>query len=277
MGPPIVFIGFDSAWADNPKEPGAICATGYEGGRFTTFVPPELASFDHALEFIQAIRSREGVTIVAIDQPTIVANASGGRPVERVAGSLISWIGGGVQPANRRRIGMFDDDAPIWRFLTKLAGVQKPEQSRTASAGLFVIEVFPALALPSIDPTFLGRLEGPRYNPQRRKTFRVEHWSGVVNAVAQEAQRLGVSQLPQWCENLMRLDRPRKQHQDLLDSAICLLVAIRWRLSERRMSIMIGDLSTGYMVAPVSEAARVRLEAAARERNVFVDGEMLGA
>jgi predicted RNase H-like nuclease len=195
------------------------------------------------------------------------------RPVDRVAGSIVGWIGGGVQPANRSRVGTFDNDAPIWRFLSRLDCIQDPECARTGQSGLFLIEVFPALALPSIDSTFFGRLQGPHYNPSRRKTFRTDHWRRVVNAVAAEARRFGCDELEDWC-GARAIDQPRKPDQDLLDSTICLLVAIRWRLGPRQSSAMIGDLSNGYMVTPVTEAVRARLTAAAREREVRIDGDV---
>jgi predicted RNase H-like nuclease len=146
-GPPVVFVGFDSAWTDKPKAPGAICSTTYEDGRFTAFEPPQLASFAQALAFIQSVRGA-GPTLVAVDQPTIVPNATGMRPVDRTAASLVSWLGGGVQAANRGKIGMFDDAAPIWPFLAALNGTENPERARTANEGPFYFEVFPALAAP---------------------------------------------------------------------------------------------------------------------------------
>src|SRR5690606_31040410 len=108
----------------------------------------------------------------ALDQPTIVPNLTGSRPVDKVAASLISWIGGGVQPANRSKKGMFDDTAPVWTFKGALNPIENPEGARTATNGLFIAEVFPALALPSLAVEFCGRLLAPRYNPGRRKTFR---------------------------------------------------------------------------------------------------------
>src|SRR5215212_3635738 len=150
----VAFIGFDSAWTDNPSAPGAICAVVFENGRATRFEAPRLVSFSGALAFIHSVRARADVTLVAIDQPTLVPNASGMRPVERVVASLISWVGGGVQPANRSKVGMFDDAAPIWSFLSRLDGVEDPERARVADQGLFYFEVFPALALLSIEDSF---------------------------------------------------------------------------------------------------------------------------
>jgi predicted RNase H-like nuclease len=166
-----VYIGFDSAWTNNPRAPGAICAIGIEDGCVVRFHAPQLASFDQALNFIQVSRSENGVTLIALDQPTVVRNLTGMRPVERVAASLISWLGGGVQPSNRGKRGMFCDASPIWPFLKDLGAEESLQQARVAADGFFLMEVFPALALASLDTGFFGRLSAPKYNPNRRKTF----------------------------------------------------------------------------------------------------------
>lgn len=258
-----VYIGFDSAWADNPKTPGAICAAGFEGTRPAWFRPPQLASFAEALGLIHGLRSG-GVTLVALDQPTIVPNATGARPVERLAASLMTWLGGGVQPANTGRIGLFCAAAPIWPFLQALGAIDDPEQVQTASNGLFIMEVFPAMALATLGPGFFGRLAAPRYNPGRRKTYRPEDWSRVADAVAAEADVLGCPELAAWCLKAGQSAKPRKADQDRLDSAICLLIALRWRLRPRNESVLLGDLATGYIVAPASADVRARLHASAQ-------------
>ncbi|MDB5651678.1 MAG: hypothetical protein JWL62_3198 [Hyphomicrobiales bacterium] len=176
VGRPAVFVGFDSAWTDNAKAPGPICSVLFEDGKFVSFGAPQLVGFERALDYIHFV-SRPGVpTLVALDQPTIVPNEKGMRPVEKLAASLISWMGGGVQPANRSKLPMFGPHAPIWRFLEKLGAEETPEATRLATAGLHLMEVFPALALASLDDRFFGRLCGglPSYLLNRRHTFRTE-------------------------------------------------------------------------------------------------------
>ena len=267
-----VYIGFDSAWADNPRAPGAICAVGVEAGIPIAFHRPQLVSFDQALEFIQQLRSPTGTTLVALDQPTVVPNATSMRPVERAAASLISWIGGGVQPSNRGRVGMFCDAAPIWRFLASLGAIEDPERAREGAANLFLMEVFPALALPALAPDFFGRLAGARYNPARRKTFLAADWVRVAQAAAAEACALGCGDLETWCRGAGRIAQPKKADQDMLDAALCTLIALRWRLRPRQESMILGDLTNGYMVLPTTAAVRERLAAAARKCSVPIDG-----
>jgi predicted RNase H-like nuclease len=267
-----IYIGFDSAWTDNPKAPGAICAVGFEGRAPALFHAPRLVSFDQALAFIQHVRSDNGNTLVALDQPTVVPNLTGMRPVERVAASLVSWLGGGVQPANRGRLGMFCNASPIWRFLTALEAVEDPERARIAVDGLYLMEVFPALALASLGAGFFGRLAGPKYNPDRRKTFRTDDWVRVAEAAMQEANALGCEELAGWCRDTGEITQPRKAHQDMIDSALCVLSALRWRLRPRAASLLLGDLLTGYMVLPASPEVRRYLTERAQIYSVAMDG-----
>jgi len=264
-------IGFDSAWTDKPKAPGAICIVRVLDNAIE-FVDPRLASFAQALEIIEAERSSSRMSLVAIDQPTIVPNMTSLRPVDRVAASLISWIGGGVQPANRSKKGMFDDDAPIWRFKERLAAVEDPEQARRATAGTFVMEVFPALALAGINEAFCVRLGAPRYNPARRRTFNSTHWLSVVNVIEVFGNSLDVAGIRQWCSDQLLLDRPRKADQDKLDAVICALIGLHWMTAPRDRSVMIGDLSSGYMVAPALHGVHERLIRKATETEVPIDG-----
>lgn len=266
------YVGFDSAWTDNPKAPGAICAISVENGRPAAFHAPQLVSFAEALAFIQTVRSPVGATLIALDQPTIVPNLTSMRPVERVTASLVSWLGGGVQPANRQRVGMFCDASPVWRFLTALGAVEDPEQARAACDGLYLMEVFPALALASLDGAFFGRLSAPKYNPGRTKTFRLEDWRRVAEAAAGNAEAFGCDELADWCRDAGRIAQPRKSDQDKMDAVLCALIALRWRLRPRSESMLLGDRTTGYMVLPASPAVRERLASQARMLSVSVDG-----
>ncbi|AZV38272.1 DUF429 domain-containing protein [Komagataeibacter xylinus] len=269
-----IYVGFDSAWTDNPKAPGAICAISIENGYPAQFHAPRLVSFNQALAFIQNVRpdAVDGITLIALDQPTRVPNLTSMRPVERVAASLVSWLGGGVQPSNRQRTGMFCDASPIWRFLNALKAREQPEEARLATNGLYLIEVFPALALASLGDGFFGRLSAPKYNPGRTKNFRLDDWNRVAATAAQQAHLLGCKELAEWCLACGKIARPRKQDQDKLDAALCVLIALHWRLRPREESVLLGDLDTGYMVLPASPQVRDYLTEPARKLSVAIDG-----
>ncbi len=271
----VSLIGFDSAWTDKPSAPGAICVLRLDGDGQASWTEPRLVAFADALEVIRAEQRLAPLCLVALDQPTIVPNVTSLRPVDRVAASLISWLGGGVQPANRSKIGMFDDNAPIWQFKGTLGAIEDPEEARIARTGLYLMEVFPALALPSIAPEFFGRNLCPRYNPARRKTYSRAGWDSVARAIERYAASAGLACIAEWAERLPLLQQPRKADQDRLDAVICALVAFAWRKLPRSECVMIGDLSSGYMISPASDDVRRRLTEAAAGCRVPIDGKLV--
>lgn len=268
-----VIFGFDSAWTDAPKAPGAICALAFdEQGQFA-FHEPRLVSFAEALVFIDSLRHGFALSLVALDQPTIVPNAGGSRPVDKVAASLVSFVGGGVQPANRSKIGMFCDNAPIWPFVSALNANMDPVASRTARTGHFLIEVFPALALPSLKHAFSQRLQAPKYNPQNRRKFRLSDWLSVSRVVQEAAEVYGLRSFADWARQMSTIAQPRKADQDRLDAALCALIGLNWRAGFLNSSAILGDLHSGYMVTPISDATRSRLMQAAARYGVTISSE----
>jgi predicted RNase H-like nuclease len=266
-----VLIGFDSAWKD--KNPGAISAYVLERGQYATFHPPRPARFGEAVHFIREAATEADYVLIAIDQPTIVPNYDRLRPVDRVAGGLVGKLGGGVQPARKGGAGapMFGESAPIWSFLAAVSAKQNPIKARSATAGRFLMEVFPALALPAIVPEIWQRRRGAKYNPRNPK-FNLCDWKIVASGVASFARRsLGAGALADWLEKQALIERPRKADQDLLDAAICLAIAQAWRKGPRKDTLLIGDEPTGYIATIVSPETREVLVTAAEKRGVDVD------
>ncbi|MBI5940831.1 MAG: DUF429 domain-containing protein [Caulobacterales bacterium] len=265
-----VFIGFDSAWADNPKAPGAICALVLEGDEPATFLPPRLAGFSAAAEFVADAAHDADYVLIGIDQPLIVPNADGMRPCERVASSIIGKLGGGVQPARRGGGGarFFGDSAPIWRFLEAASVRLNPNEARVETIGRFAIEVFPALALPSLQPAIFSRGRAAKYNPALRSKFDLADWRLVCNGMAGVATLAGLSPLADWLWEASALESPRKADQDKLDAAICLLIAFGWSYGSPGDPAVIGCGQFGYIAALVSPEMNHALGQAAAARSI---------
>jgi predicted RNase H-like nuclease len=265
-----VLIGFDSAWSD--KKPGAICAYILEG-QCGTFQLPRHARFSDAVHFINEMTTGADYVLIAMDQPTVVRNDTGCRPVERVAASLLGKLGSGVQPARRggRGAPMFGEMAPIWDFLKAVRARQNPIDARTAATGRFLMEVFLALALPAIVPAIEQRSQAAKYNPGKRRKFDLRDWKLVASGVARFAQTLGASNVADWLERQASIERPRKAHQDQLDAAICLVIALACRRSPGRDCLWIGDEKNGYIATIVSAQTREVLVRAAGKHCVDID------
>ncbi|HYE85344.1 MAG TPA: DUF429 domain-containing protein, partial [Vicinamibacterales bacterium] len=203
-------------------------------------------------------------TLVLLDQPTIVENDVGQRPVERIACAPVGRRRGGMQPANKGRADMFGTDAPVWSFLRRFGGAADPFGPATETR---VLETYPVLAMISLSWVLpdserpAGRL--PKYNPERRKTFAIADWAYVCGAVARRLLAEGMPELAAWADIVGRHSKPKKNDQDRLDACVCLIVASH--LAKRRDFLIVGNRATGYIVVPDSQALRDELSARCEE------------
>lgn len=254
-----LLIGFDSAWSRYNN--GAVVGVIREhNGSLRELEPPQKTSFAKAETIIHEWQNNEHVskTIILLDQPTIVTNAQGQRPVENIVASPVGRRYGGVQPANTSRDEMFGPGAPVWQFLNQFGGVADP---LSPASIVNVYETYPVLAMIAFewilrDARVTGRL--PKYNPKRKKTFSICDWQFVCDRLAEEFAARHLSKLEEWIKEVRSKPHPRKADQDCLDACVCLLVALY--VAEFRDCLMVGNIDTGYIVVPHGERLRNELE-----------------
>ncbi len=254
-----LLVGFDSAWT--PTNSGALVGVlRADDGSFRELGSPQVVNYRQAESTILNWQSqmKPEATIVLLDQPTIVKNVSGQRPVENLVGSPVSRRYGGMQPANTAKKEMFGRDAPVWRFLTRFGGPADPLEPLT---GTWVIETYPVLTMIALGWTLLdsrpsGRL--PKYNPARKKTFSISDWRHVCQLTSTAFREHKLPGVAGWLDGAAQINEPRKSDQDGLDACICLLAALY--LAETRECLMVGDRGTGYIVVPYGERLSEELE-----------------
>lgn len=265
-----LITGFDSAWT--PGNRGAIAHCRVSGGR-ATFIPPVLASFDQALESFRAHEQGTGVQVFGIDQPLIVPNAIGSRPVEGAFRPLLGRMRAAIQPSSRARAEMFGDNAPIWPFLRDLSADLAWERSIGAARGRYALEIYPCAALLGLFPEFMARGRAAKYNPARRRTFNRDDWNQVCHRIGQEGDTLQIDGLSAWAHSHAALPLLRKTDQDCLDAAICVVITMHWWRSGLTRCLVVGDLTTGYIVTPTNPDMTDALILAATLRGVPVTCE----
>lgn len=244
-----LLVGFDSAWTATKS--GAIAGLAHlDDGTFHELGLPQSVDFPQAEEIILKWQAEiiPTVTVIMLDQPTIVNNTAGQRPVENIVGSPVSLRYGGVQPANTSKEKMFEAGAPVWPFLRRFGGPVNPMKPAGTT---WVFETYPVLAMIALEWTLsdvraAGRL--PKYNPERRKTFTIGDWQHVCGLAEAAFNERRLDRTAAWIANADRNSSPRKSDQDRLDACLCLLVAIYF--SEGKDCLMVGDIQTGYMVVP---------------------------
>jgi len=253
-----LLVGFDSAWT--PTNSGAIVGVlRADDGTFQELGSPQVVNYREAERTILEWQGQHApaATIVLLDQPTIVRNADGQRPVENLVGSSVSPRYGGMQPASTAREDMFGKAAPVWPFLTRFGG---PADPLAAVAGTRIFETYPVLVMIALGWTLpdsrpAGRL--PKYNPGRR-TFSNSDWRHVCQLARAAVSERGLSGLVRWLDAAAETTAPRKSDQDGLDACICLLAALH--LVEWKDCLMVGELHTGYIVVPYGEGLHDELE-----------------
>ncbi len=255
-----LLVGFDAAWTATNS--GAIVAViGCDDGEYSAIssvpvVATYAAAQTHILNWQKEFSPTK--TIVMLDQPAIVKNATGQRPVENLAASPVGLRYGGVQPANKAKSEMFGKGAPIWSFLERFGGPSDPQKM---SGGTRVIETYPVLAMIALnwlveDTRPTGRL--PKYNPQRSKTFLMTDWKIVCNYLTRALEDRAVAGFATWLAKMRNLARPTKSDQDCIDACICLLVGTY--LAAHDDCLLVGNMDSGYMVVPHNPVLRDELE-----------------
>jgi predicted RNase H-like nuclease len=223
---------------------------------------PQKANFVQAERIILDWQSSESPkrTLVLLDQPTIVENATGQRPVAYLVASSVSLRYGGMQPANTTKVEMFGRSAPVWSFLERFGGPADPTEP---TAGTLIFETYPVLTMIALGWTLpdnsrpTGRL--PKYNPQRRRTFALADWRHVCRMTAATLREHHLLELTRWAESASEISSPRKHNQDALDACICLLVGLH--MVQPRDCLLVGDQWTGYIIVPFGEALHKELQA----------------
>ena len=216
-----LLVGFDSAWTRMNR--GAIIGVFRENnGELKELEKPRMVNFTEASDVISEWRNETipGTTIVLIDQPTIVTNTEGQRPVENIVASPVSRRYGGMQPANTSRSEMFGPEAPIWQFLENFGGASDP---LSPMADTQVLETYPVLALIALgwllpDERMTGRL--PKYNPERRATFSIDDWRFICDRLSEEIAAFRLLNLDAWISEIKANDSPRRHAFSRLDSHI---------------------------------------------------------
>ncbi len=254
-----LLVGFDSAWT--ARNSGALVGVlQLDDSRFCELGAPQTVDYRQAEEVIVGWQTEHvpEATIILLDQPTVVKNSTGQRPVENLVASPVSRRYGGVQPANTSREEMFGKEGSVWPFLTRFGGAANPFAPVSDTR---VIETYPVLTMIALgwmlsDARPGGRL--PKYNPGRKKTFSHSDWQHVCRLTSDAFRERGLIGGAGWIDSASGKASPRKNDQDGLDACVCLLVALY--LAEGKDCLMLGDLETGYIVVPDSAALREELK-----------------
>ncbi len=246
----ILVGGYDSAWGAGNC--GAIAYLNVSiddrrAPRVRLSDAPRTVTWGQAADDLIARRP----AVLAIDQPLVVANGTGCRPVERVLSQRLSKAHCGAYPSHQGHT-CFAPGAPIWLFLERLrsngfvhdpCGARVPDGAATLNGHRY-FECYPHLAILG----FTGRESILKYKVGHRNAG---DWQQLLALVATRVS--GFDQT--------KFTSHTKANEDILDAIVCALVAASW-ITAPESSCIVGSLSTGYMVTPISPYLQEALQGA---------------
>jgi len=211
---------------------------------------PEPVSWDQAIGRASANYGDAANHVIAIDQGLVVQNREGMRPVERMlASALMAGFGCGAHASNVSNASCYGPQARIWDFLDVLSGsgYRHEPMAVPRSAGRFFFECYPHPALIAL----FGFPHTLRYKVDRRDQAAwldlIRHLRSLKDA---ELPLLNVADhVP---EDLAQ----NKQNEDQLDALISAYVAAYFWWFGTERSLVLGSLSSGYIVTPTDTRTR---------------------
>lgn len=256
-----IFLGLDLAWSEqNPSGLAALDAS----GNVLDF-RADVRAFADILGWVRG--HARATTVLGIDMPTIVPNASGSRPCEKEVRAVFGRNHAGPHPANRSRPD-FRDGGRARRLLDALApdGFVERLDLAPRAAGRFALEVFP-------HPAHVRLFERPsifRYKKKPGRTWPAvwSEWAAYRAALAGLADADPPLALPAGIPlAVTEKSQAYKRWDDILDAVSCAYVASfvwRWGTSGPLVRVF-GDLADGYIVIPDGPAPRGGIYRAQRE------------
>lgn len=247
------YIGLDLAWSARNLS-GAAALIGSPAGAALAEPPALLGDLEQIVGYVARLAG-DGPSIVAVDAPLLVPNASGRRPAEAALGRAFRRYDAGAHPANRQllaRDGEVRGEALV-RHLEAL-GFRHVDRVAAGEPGRLVTEVYPHPAMVAIFG--LARTLKYKARPGRTEADRRAAWRRYQDCL----RSLGGAEPPiVGHEAFLGLDaaaltgRALKAYEDRADALFCAYIALyahRWGAAR---CATFGDMRGGYIFTPVPE------------------------
>ncbi len=236
------FLGIDLGWQSGAS--GLCClvwsASGLRLGELT-----RLYQVEDILAWVKGWAESSSTTVVAVDAPTLIPNATGMRLPDRLAHQYFGKYDAGCYPANLGR--PFAEKLVAFGLALETLGFCHQPYSPPQVQGRFQLEVFPhpvtvhLFNLPRILKYKKGRLAQRRPELERLRQYQLSVFPALEPP-------LGISEadLPA----IPTTGTAMKAVEDQLDSLTCAYAAAYWWYWGNTRNWVLGDRDSGYIVVP---------------------------
>lgn len=240
------FLGIDFGWEGKPS---GLAALEWRDGSLHLIDLQLEADLDVILSWVEQWAS--GDTVVGVDAPLVIPNASGMRDADKLAHAKFGKYHAGAYPASR--------DRNYWQRTTGLSealagrGFVHGDRMPARAAGRYQIEVHPHAA--NVQLHGLDRIiKYKRGTLAERRAGLGELRSLMLEGLPQFTPRLVLADLPE----IPKRDADVKALEDRLDGIMSAYIAAHWWYWGPSGNEVLGDSERGYMVVPKRSIASMR-------------------
>lgn len=247
------FIGIDLAWQSDKNHTGIVVARGDDSGATAERASAGVTSLRAVVAFVEEHATAN--TVIAIDAPLIIRNATGQRPCETEVSRRFGAYHAGAHSTN---LGKYPD-APPCRLVEMLeaAGFAHAPRPHTSGErdGKWLFEVYPHPAMVSLFRLdHIIRYKKGTASERAKGLLLLRNYLSALR-VFEPPLRPGDELEGLFYESILRLrGKALKHYEDLLDAYFCSYLALFcWSFGSGRNE-MIGDVDSGYIIVPYRAA-----------------------
>ncbi|WP_036481490.1 DUF429 domain-containing protein [Myxosarcina sp. GI1] len=246
------FIGIDFGWVSGDS---GLCCLEWHNNKLKILELTTKAEITEILTWIDRHVSDNEPALIAVDAPTIIPNQTGTRLPDKLTHKYFGRYHAGCYPANLNR--PFADRTTSFGLSLSARNFIHAPAIEAQKLGRYQIEVYPHPAIVNL----FGLQKILKYKKGKladRKTELIKLRDYIVNQLPLLEPSLAILDTETSLKNLVPIiddkitGKELKAIEDRLDSSICAYVGAYWWYWGKSKNLVLGDVSTGYIVVPAS-------------------------
>lgn len=241
------FIGIDLGWRSGES---GLCCLSLQGAGLQTLELTRRQSLEDIFAWLDRWLAPEEGGLVAVDAPTIIANASGARPCDGLTHRYFGRYHAGCYPANLGR--PFAERTVTAGRELEARGFRHAPEIIPQQEGRYQIEVFPHPAMIHLfDLSQILKYKKGKLAERKLELARLQGYLLSVLPRLTPALELTAN-----LTDCLRVDlapltgKELKALEDQLDSLVCAYVGAYWWRWGREKNWVLGDGASGYIIVP---------------------------
>lgn len=247
------FIGIDLGWSSGAS---GLCCLNWENNGLELIECDRQQSLHDILTWIETQISPTEPAIIAVDAPTIIANATGMREADKLTHKHFGRYDAGCYPANLSR--PFAQKTVELGLSLEARGFAHAPTIEAKNLGRYQIEVYPHPA--TINLFKLDRIikyKKGKLAERQLELMKLCQYMIDILPLLEPSLNLPSStgKMPVSLGGLISLEIPTsiatlKALEDQLDALLCAYIGAHWWYWGIERNLVLGDRQTGYIIIP---------------------------